>query len=87
MGLLALIPVVRLTINLTRDYNRPTILIKEGYIEGKSSTAKIPAIEIGDGQFILSPKIGSAKTGEYCEIEYFKYSKYVYSNKYRTTIE
>lgn len=79
MGVVSLIPVASLTVNLARDYNQPTILTEEGVIDGKSSKVKIPVIEINGEQFILSSKIGSAKTGEYCEIEYFKYSKYVYT--------
>ena len=79
MGLASLIPVARLTINLARDYNQPTIFTKEGAIDGKSSMAKLPVLIIDSERFILSSKIGSAKTGDYCDIEYFKYSKYVYS--------
>lgn len=79
MGSVSLIPVASLTVNLIRDYNQPTILTQEGIIDSKSSTAKIPVIDINGEQFILSSKIGSAKTGEYCKIEYFKYSKYVYT--------
>lgn len=79
MGFASLIPVASLTVNLARDYNKPVIITQEGIIDSKSSKAKIPVIEINGEQFILSSKIGRAKTGEYCKIEYFKYSKYVYT--------
>ncbi len=79
MGLISFVPVASLSINLARDYNEQTILTKEGYVERRLAKAKIPVIEIDDEQFTMSYKVGNAKVGEYCVIEYFKYSKYIYS--------
>ena len=79
MGLVSFIPVASSSINLMRDYNEQTTLTKAGYVDKRLIKAKIPVIEIDDEQFAMSPKVGNAKVGEYCVIEYFKYSKYIYS--------
>lgn len=79
IGIISFVPVANLIFNLTRDYHEQTILVKEGYIDRKLARAKLPAIEINDEVYIMSPQVVKAEVGEYCVIEYFEHSKYIYS--------
>ena len=77
MGITSLLPRIILTVDLLKDYNQQIILVKEGTVDMRLTRMKLPVIEMDGNKFILSSNVYRVKEGEYCKIEYLKYSKYV----------
>lgn len=78
MGIIAITPIMMPTINLLKDYQHKILYVQEGVVEDRYIRKEHYFIEIDNKQFIVPTAIEGVKEGQYCSIEYFKYSKYIY---------